>query len=316
MDATVIKSTGSWYQVQPDSSAEIIEARILGKFRLNDLQITNPIAVGDRVRIEMEAETDKGLIVEIYPRHNYIIRQSPRRKHDVHLLASNVDQALLISTINHPRLKLGFIDRFLLTAEPYEIPSIIAFNKADLYDEDDLETFAALEDLYGGLGYHVLLVSAHEKTGTEKLKELLKDKITLLSGQSGVGKSSLLNAIQPQLELRTGDLSDYSGKGQHTTTFAEMHPLDFGGKLIDTPGIKTLGFIHLEPQEVAHNFRELFKYSANCRFGATCLHRNEPNCAVKAALETGEINPLRYENYLGILQEIEDLNYWERRKDV
>jgi len=176
--------------------------------------------------------------------------------------------------------------------------------------------FAYLEDLYQGLGYTVILASAKTGDGVEELKLSLKDKVTMLSGQSGVGKSSLLNQIQSNLQLRVGDISDYSGKGQHTTTFAEMHPLDIGGQIIDTPGIKTLSFIHLEPNQIAHNFREIFALSTQCRFGGDCLHRNEPKCAVKAALEREEISPLRYENYLHILQETEDLNYWERRKNM
>nr|WP_290927147.1 ribosome small subunit-dependent GTPase A [Haliscomenobacter sp.] len=232
------------------------------------------------------------------------------------MLASNIDQALLVTTITNPRLKPGFIDRFLLMVEPYEIPTIIVFNKADLYEDADFEVFAYMEDLYQGLGYTVILASAKTGDGVKELKALLKDKVTMLSGQSGVGKSSLLNQIQASLQLRVGDISEYSGKGQHTTTFAEMHPLDFGGQIIDTPGIKTLGFIHLEPNQIAHNFREFFALSSQCRFGGACLHRNEPNCAVKAALEKEEISPLRYENYLYILQEIEDLNHWERKKNM
>jgi ribosome biogenesis GTPase len=264
----------------------------------------------------MENESGNGLIKGVMPRRNYVVRQSPRRKHDLHLLASNIDQALLVTTITHPKLKQGFIDRFLLMVEPYEIPTIIVFNKADLYGDEDLEVYAYLEDLYQGLGYTVILASAMTGDGVAELKAQLKDKVTMLSGQSGVGKSSLLNQIQSNLELRVGEISDWSGKGQHTTTFAEMHPLDMGGQIIDTPGIKTLSFIHLEPNQVAHNFREIFALSPQCRFGGACLHRNEPKCAVKAAVERDEISSLRYENYLYILQEIEDLNHWERRKQM
>jgi ribosome biogenesis GTPase len=315
MQGTVIKSTGSWYNVRLEDG-QVLECRTVGKLRLNDLPLTNPIAVGDEVSLEMEPESGNGLIKGVLPRRNYVVRQSPRRKHDLHLLASNIDQALLVTTIAHPRLKQGFIDRFLLMVEPYEIPTIIVFNKADLYGDADFEVFAYLEDLYQGLGYTVILASAKTGDGVEELKLSLKDKVTMLSGQSGVGKSSLLNQIQSNLQLRVGDISDYSGKGQHTTTFAEMHPLDIGGQIIDTPGIKTLSFIHLEPNQIAHNFREIFALSTQCRFGGDCLHRNEPKCAVKAALEREEISPLRYENYLHILQETEDLNYWERRKEL
>jgi ribosome biogenesis GTPase len=315
MQGTVIKSTGSWYNVRMEDG-QVLECRAVGKMRLNDLPLTNPIAVGDEVLVEMENETGNGLIKNVMPRRNYVVRQSPRRKHDLHLLASNIDQALLVTTITQPKLKQGFIDRFLLMVEPYEIPTIIVFNKADLYKDEDLEVYAYLEDLYQGLGYTVILASAMTGDGVAELKAQLKDKVTMLSGQSGVGKSSLLNQIQSNLELRVGEISDWSGKGQHTTTFAEMHPLDMGGQIIDTPGIKTLSFIHLEPNQVAHNFREIFALSPQCRFGGACLHRNEPKCAVKAAVEKDEISSLRYENYLYILQEIEDLNHWERKKGM
>lgn len=315
MQGIVIKSTGSWYNVRMEDG-QVLECRAVGKMRLNDLPLTNPIAVGDEVLVEMENESGNGLIKGVMPRRNYVVRQSPRRKHDLHLLASNIDQALLVTTITQPKLKQGFIDRFLLMVEPYEIPTIIVFNKADLYKDEDLEVYAYLEDLYQGLGYSVILASAMSGDGVAELKAQLKDKVTMLSGQSGVGKSSLLNQIQANLELRVGEISDWSGKGQHTTTFAEMHPLDMGGQIIDTPGIKTLSFIHLEPNQIAHNFREIFALSPQCRFGGACLHRNEPQCAVKAAVERDEISSLRYENYLYILQEIEDLNHWERKKGM
>lgn len=312
-EGTVIKSTGSWYQVQLDNQ-EQVQCRIIGKFRLNGLKLTNPVAVGDKVMIEKDLEEGMGTIKEILPRANYVVRQSPRQKHNLHLLASNVDQAVVIITIVQPKLKQGFIDRFLLMTEPYDIPTSIVFNKSDLYDEGDLGVYEYLKTIYEAIGYPVFLVSSLTGAGVEEFKASLKDKVTLVAGQSGVGKSTLVNSFQPQLGLRTQELSDYSGKGQHTTTFAEMHPLDFGGFIIDTPGIKTLSFNHLEPMDVAHNFREIFEYSEDCKFGSKCLHRSEPKCAVKDALESGTISELRYLNYITLLEEIEDQNYWERNK--
>jgi ribosome biogenesis GTPase / thiamine phosphate phosphatase len=315
IEGTVIKSTGSWYNVRRHDNEEVIACRIIGKFRLNNLNLTNPVAVGDKVNFIIEGE-GTGLIKKILPRENYVARQSPRKKHDIHLLASNIDQALLFATIVEPTLKVGFIDRFLLTTEPHDIPTVLVFNKADLYDEQDMEVFELMKEVYEKIGYTVLLVSATERVGLEALKAVLKDKITMVSGQSGVGKSTTVNAIQEKLVLKIGEISDYSGKGQHTTTFAEMFPLDFGGYLIDTPGIKTLAFNNLQPMDVSHNFREFFAISDNCRFGGTCTHRNEPHCAVKEGLENGTISELRYQNYLKILDEIEDVNYWERHKDL
>lgn len=312
---TVIRSTGSWYQVMLEHG-RMMDCRMGGKFRQEDKRLTNPVAVGDLVLIQEESTGESGIIKEILPRKNYVLRQSPRRKHDLHILASNIDQAVLITTIVNPNLKQGFIDRFLLMTEPFNIPAILVFNKADTYDDQAFDLYAYLEEMYQKIGYTVLLVSAHTGAGMDALKEALQGKISLIGGQSGVGKTTLVNYMQPQLELKTQDLSDYSGKGQHTTTFAEMFPLSFGGYIIDTPGIKTLSFSHLSPSDIAHNFREFFVLSDDCRFGGQCLHRNEPGCAVKAALEAEDISPLRYTNYLNIVEESEAQNHWERHKEV
>jgi len=302
--------------VKLQDTEEVLDCRIVGKFRLEGHKITNPVAVGDYVEIERNEKEDTGSIRNILPRRNYVVRQSPRRKRDLHLLASNVDQAMVIVTVVAPKLKQGFIDRFLLMTEPYEIPTVIVFNKADLYDKGDMGVFRYLEEVYDQIGYRTLLVSATEGSNLEDFKACLEHKTTLMAGQSGVGKSTLVSAIEPALELRTQELSGYSGKGQHTTTFAEMHPLSFGGAIIDTPGIKTLSFNHLEPMDVAHNFREFFEYSENCKFGGNCLHRDEPGCAVKAGVESGKLSELRYANYLTLLEEVEEQNYWERHKDM
>ena len=308
----VIKSTGSWYHVR--SEGIDYPCRIIGKFRLDDKNLTNPVAVGDEVLFVIEDEVQEiGLIKKILPRRNYVVRQSPRKKHALHLIASNVDMALLIVTIVEPKLKLGFIDRFLLMTEPYNIPTTIVFNKADLYNEEDRAIFDVLKTIYSDIGYEVLLTSVVSEEGLIDLEKALKGKTTLLAGQSGVGKSSLVNKIAPQINLKTQELSYRSGKGQHTTTFAEMHFFDEGA-LIDSPGIKTLSFNYLEPRDVAHNFRELFEYSSDCKFGGSCMHRNEPKCAVKDAVEEGYISELRYNNYLHLLEEIEAQNYWERNK--
>jgi ribosome biogenesis GTPase len=315
MTGIVIKSTGSWYNVRIPNG-EIIKSRIAGKIKLDGLKLTNPIAVGDEVTLEMEDSDEiRGVIKAISPRKNYVVRQSPRKKHQLHFLASNVDQVLLIVTMREPNLKVGFIDRFLIMTEPYSIPAIIVFNKSDIYTDDDLVYYNELNAIYTKIGHRVIKASSVTKDGLKEIRSLLKDKVTLIAGQSGVGKSTLVNAIEPTLDLRTEEISDFSGKGQHTTTFAEMFDLSFGGQIIDTPGIKTLAFSHLEVMDIAHNFKEFFAIADQCKF-ANCTHRNEPKCAIKAAVESGEISHIRYQNYLGLLEEVEDQNYWERHSDV
>lgn len=313
MEGLIMKSVGSWYSVKTEHG-QFVQARIVGKLRLEDVKTTNPLAVGDKVILDSDVNNDF-VIREVKPRINYVVRQSPRKKHNVHLIASNVDLALLIVTMVEPNLKQGFIDRFLMMTEPYNIPVAIVFNKSDLYSEDDMVFFNYLKTLYTSIGYEVILVSAEQNSNIDLVRTLIKDKVSLISGQSGVGKTSLLNVIAPDLDLRTGELSDYSGKGQHTTTFAEMHELPGGGYIIDTPGIKALAFNNLEVMDVAHNFREFFILSQDCKF-SDCTHRNEPKCAVKEAVNNGEVSELRYNNYLQIIQEIEDQNYWEVHNEI
>lgn len=312
-EGIVVKSTGSWYEVKVGN--DVISCRIIGKFRLGKHKLTNPVAVGDRVLVEMEEQEEETAIIrKILDRDNYVLRQSPRRKHFMHLMAANIDQALLITTLRDPSLKPGFIDRYLLMTEPQNIPVIIAFNKIDIYSDKDLQRMDNFESIYRAIGYDTIRISARTGEYIEDLRELLKGKRTLVSGQSGVGKSSVLNALDPALDIPEGALSDHSGKGQHTTTFAEMHSLLGNSEIIDTPGIKTLSFNNLEVQDVAHNFREFFRFSSECRFH-NCTHRNEPGCAVKQAVLDNAISEVRYQNYLAILNEIEDQNYWERHTD-
>jgi len=306
----IIKSTGSWYDVQLEDKRHI-KCRLIGKFRLLEAKVTNPLAVGDFVQIVLENE-DTGVIKKIEDRKNYVIRQSPRKKHYLHILASNIDQAILLVTIRQPKLKQGFIDRFLLMTEPFDIPVHIFFNKGDIYTDDDLITYQYLKEIYEQVGYTCRIISAKENKGFEALNETIKGKTTLFSGQSGVGKSSVINRLDQSLKLKTGEISEYMGKGQHTTTFAEMFMLENNTRIIDSPGIKTLSYNYLEVQDVAHNFREFFQYSEHCKF-QNCSHRNEPKCAIKESIKAGDISVLRYNNYLQIIDEIESQNYWERK---
>jgi len=308
MKATVYKSTGSWYIVQ-DEDGKVLNARILGKFKIDGLTSTNPIAVGDSVKIVAENELEGSVtITEIDDRRNYITRTSPANKHKHHIIASNIDQSLLFATLKDPKTSQGFIDRFLITSEAYRIPSIIVFNKSDLYEEKELEKFAEVGAIYEAIGYKVMGMSIDKNIGVADVKNLLKDKTTLLSGHSGVGKSSFINTIFPDLQLKTQDVSGWSGKGLHTTTFAEMFNLPFGGRVIDTPGIRELGLVDIPKQELSHYFPEMRVLINDCQFN-NCMHTNEPGCAVKEAVEEGSIHMDRYISYCNILDKIEDKTY-------
>ena len=308
MKATVYKSTGSWYVVQ-NENGEFLNARILGKFKIDGLTSTNPIAVGDVVTIEAENDLEGSVtITEIEDRKNYITRTSPANKHKHHIIASNIDQSLLFATLKDPKTSLGFIDRFLITSEAYHVPSIIVFNKSDLYKEREMERFAAVKSIYEEIGYKVMGMSIEKNNGVEEVKNLLKDKTTLLSGHSGVGKSSFINTIFPELLLKTQDVSGWSGKGLHTTTFAEMFDLPFGGHVIDTPGIRELGLVDIPKQELSHYFPEMRELINDCQFN-NCMHMNEPGCAVKAAVQQGSIHVDRYISYCNILDKTEEKSY-------
>lgn len=298
MKGLVIKSTGSWYQVLSDTGLRV-DCRMVGKFRMKDIKTTNPIAVGDRVEFELEPELETGVITKLEERKNYIIRKSVNLSKQAQIIAANLDQAFLVVTLASPRTSLGFIDRFLVTAEAYDVPASLIFNKLDLFSDEGLEILAEYEKIYTDLGYPCYHVSAKEGTYIDEIKSLLKDKVSLISGHSGVGKSTLINAILPDACVKTGAVSDWSDKGQHTTTFAEMYTLPFGGYLIDTPGIRELGIIDIEQQELGHFFPEFRERMNTCRFN-NCRHINEPGCAVLAAVENGEIEPSRYDSYLSI----------------
>lgn len=308
MKATVYKSTGSWYIVK-DESGRTFNARMKGVMKLDDITSTNPVAVGDIVEMEIETEESSTAIIdEIHTRHNYINRQSPRHKHQHHIVASNLDQSLLVATLKEPKTSQGFIDRFLVASEMYHVPALVVFNKADLYKSKELERYEALKAMYEAIGYKVFLVSAAKKEGVEEVLELLKNKTTLISGHSGVGKSSLLNVIFPDMNLRTQDVSGWSGKGQHTTTFAEMYDLPFGGRIIDTPGMREFGLVDISKQELSHYFPELRDRLNDCQFN-NCLHVNEPGCAIKEAVMNGAVHEDRYVSYVNILDSIEEKSY-------
>lgn len=300
MEALVYKSTGSWYVVK-NNEGQFFNARIKGKFKIGNITSTNPIAVGDIVEVEIENALERSVVIDkIKDRKNYITRQSPHNKNQHHIIASNVDQSFLIATIKNPRTSLGFIDRFLVTAEAYHIPTIIIFNKSDLYDQHDHEKFEQIRYMYEHIGYKVLSISITEKIGLEELRQYLKNRTTLLSGHSGVGKSSFINTLYPGKLLKTQDVSDWSGKGLHTTTFAEMFDIPYGGKLIDTPGLREFALMDIPKHDLAHYFPEMKMKINDCKFN-DCTHNNEPGCAVKEAVENEKISLERYNSYLNIM---------------
>lgn len=302
----VIKSTGSWYTVE-DEQGNTFECKIKGNFRIKGIKNTNPVTVGDRVTFTLqsvsadEKEAKIGLISAISERKNYIIRRSINLSKQAHIIAANIDQAVLVATIDYPVTTTTFIDRYLASAEAYRIPVMLVFNKTDRYDSAQLEKMEELISIYESIGYKCLTTSAGNGAGVEELKNALKNKTNVVNGHSGVGKSTLINLIQPGLNLKTMEISDLHKTGKHTTTFSQLFKLDFGGYIIDTPGIKAFGMLEMEPWEISHYFVEIFKISENCQYN-NCSHTHEPGCAVKAAVDHGEIAPSRFISYLGLLE--------------
>ena len=310
MQGVVIKSTGSWYIVKTEVG-ELLNCRIRGKFRMQDIKSTNPIVVGDKVLLSQEE--DSFLIDELFDRKNIIVRKSVNLSKQTHILASNIDQAILVVTMQSPQTSTGFIDRFLVSAQAYGVDVVILFNKTDLYDKETLALLKERRSIYEKIGYRCLSKSTLNDDLSD-IKELMKAKVNVISGHSGVGKSTLLNSIQPNLNITTQEISEQHQQGQHTTTFSEMHDLDFGASIIDTPGVRGFGLIEMDKYELGDYFVEFFKLKSDCKFN-NCLHINEPKCAVKLALENGEIAPSRYKNYLNMLEQDEEsfrINRYEK----
>ena len=305
MKGTIYKSTGSWYSVKGEDGA-FYKARLKGKFKIEGITSTNPIAVGDEVAFDMEDELEnRVMITDLFPRRNYVNRISPANRRMHHIIASNLDQSLLVATLKDPRTSVGFIDRFLVTCEAFHIPAIVLFNKADIYGELEMALFEERKAMYEAVGYKVLLTSVRTKEGIDLLRDVLHNKMTLISGHSGVGKSSLINEILENENIRTSEVSDWSGKGMHTTTFAEMYDLPKGGRLIDTPGMREFAIADISKQELSHYFPEMRAVMNDCQFN-DCMHINEPGCAVKKAVIKGSIHEERYVSYLTILDSIQE----------
>ncbi|SHJ93428.1 ribosome small subunit-dependent GTPase A [Epilithonimonas mollis] len=306
MKGIIIKSTGSWYQVLESETKQIYEARIRGKFKLIKTRLTNPLAVGDEVEFSL-GQDDVAWITKIFPRKNYLIRKSVNLSKEAHIIASNIDVACFIYTIKFPETSLGFLDRFLACCEAYNISALILFNKMDVLSAEEKEIVENIEAMYENIGYNTLEISSYSKLNLDLLEHDIRDKTSVFFGHSGCGKSTLVNALQPSLDLRTGEISDTHLKGKHTTTFAQMHFWDFGGSVIDTPGVREFAMIDVEKEEIQHYFPEIFKKGRECRYH-NCMHINEPKCAVIAGLETGEVEETRYITYLKLMEEAEEIN--------
>ncbi|MDP2722460.1 MAG: ribosome small subunit-dependent GTPase A [Bacteroidales bacterium] len=302
MKGLVLRSTGSWYSVLTDDG-RIVDCRLKGLFRMKGIRTTNPIAVGDRVEIELQVNEETGTIIRIGERKNHLIRKATNLSKATHIIAANIDQMLVIVSLVKPRTSTGFIDRLLVTAEAYHIPAFLVFNKLDLYDMENLDHLNELVTFYRSIGYPCLITSVVDQLHKTEFQELLTGKVSLLSGHSGVGKSALINMVDNELDLKTGLISSFHEKGMHTTTFAEMFPLKFGGAVIDTPGIKEFGLVEFERSELGQRFPEFRALMDECKFN-NCIHADEPGCAVKAALERGDLKPFRYTNYLNMLSEL------------
>lgn len=304
MKGLITKSTGSWYQVLEQETGRFFEARIRGKFKLIKTRLTNPLAVGDRVEFSLEQD-EVAWITKIEPRKNYLIRKSVNLSKEAHIIASNIDVACFIFTVKHPETSLGFLDRFLACCEAYNIKPLILFNKMDMLNADEKDFVASFRDLYEHIGYETMEISSYSKMNLEALKQTIKDKVSVFFGHSGSGKSTLVNAMQPNLNIKTSEISVSQLKGKHTTTFAQMHFWDFGGSVIDTPGVREFAMIDVQKEEIQHYFPEIFRIGRDCKFH-NCRHLNEPKCAVLANLETGEIEETRYMTYLKLMEEAEE----------